>query len=81
MKKSSDQFPSCDGCGREIRGEAKSVNNKNGQVHNFHPDAHSCAAAPEKRAARKNSNEGKYHTPSYSTVEATGLGYDGGKGN
>ena len=82
MKKNSNQFPTCDGCGREIRGESTSVSLKHGGSQSFHKDAHACSEAPEKRPARTQSKDGAWHTPNYSTAEATGLGYEGGsKGN
>jgi hypothetical protein len=53
MKKNSDQFPTCDGCGREIRGEAQTVKLKHGGSQNFHKDAHACASAPTKGERRE----------------------------
>jgi hypothetical protein len=83
MKKNSDQFPTCDGCGREIRGEAKSVSLKHGGSQSFHPDAHACASAPEKRSAKTFSKDGAMHTPNYSIADSVNLGYEGNsaKGN
>lgn len=77
MKKSSDQFPTCDGCGREIRGEATSVRLNKGGSQNFHKDAHGCSSAPESRSAKTFSKEGKTHTPNYSIADAVSLGYEG----
>lgn len=77
MKKSSDQFPTCDGCGRGIRGEATSVPLKSGGSQNFHPDAHGCASAPESRPAKTFSKDGAMHTPNYSIADAVSLGYEG----
>jgi hypothetical protein len=53
MKKNADQFPTCDGCGREIRGESTQVKLRSGGVQNFHPDAHACASAPTKPEGKR----------------------------
>jgi hypothetical protein len=47
MKRSGEQFPTCDSCGREIKGAATRVSTRGGGMMAFHPDAHGCANAPE----------------------------------
>jgi hypothetical protein len=55
MKKSNNQFPVCDSCGRHITGESHKIASKatpaNGMI--FHKDPLDCAKAPEVREIRK----------------------------
>jgi len=53
MKKSSDQFSTCDSCGRYITGASHTVPTKVGNGMVFHKDPMDCAKAPEVREASK----------------------------
>lgn len=79
MKRSDGQFPTCDNCGREIRGASTKVLNKNGGTQEFHVDAHGCSSSPEPRSARAVDSKkmGQFHTPNYSIADATDIGYHG----
>lgn len=77
MKRSEGQFPTCDSCGREIRGESNKVSMRNGGMQEFHKDAHGCASSPEPRSAKILTKDGKSHTPNYSTAAHSEIMYHG----
>lgn len=59
MKRSGGQFPTCDNCGREIKGAATRVSTRGGGTMSFHPDAHGCSNAtiiPERSERAKKNN-------------------------
>lgn len=57
MKRNVGQFPTCDSCGREIRGKAVKVPTKT-TTQMFHPDAHACASAPERKERSERAKKG-----------------------